>query len=281
MNRIDLWIARLAACAMFLATAAEAQTGDSGNYRLGPKDLVSVTVFEAEEFNTETRVSEQGTISIPLLGNVAATGRTANELASELKTQLEASYLTVASVSVSVKEFRSRPISVIGAVEEPGPLDYSGRWTLIEALTAAGGLTDAHGDMVYVLRTAANGLSDRAEIPVSDLMLRADPRVNIPVLSGDVINVPAAVDITVFCLGEVNQPGPAVFRSTERLTLLAAISRAGGLTDRAARDMVVKRRLPSGREEEILVNYKDIVRGRVPDFELKAGDVILVRESFF
>ncbi len=183
---------RAVSFALLLLTAvapAAAQTPASSGYRIGPKDLVEVKVFEIPELNVERRVTEFGTLSLPLIGDIPAAGLTATEFATRLKDLLEAKYVQRASVEIQVREFRSKPISVIGAVKAPGPLAFSGRWTLLEALTAAGGLDDNHGDYVYVLRRAENGLTDQVAIRVDDLMLRADPRANLPIFANDVINV--------------------------------------------------------------------------------------------
>ncbi|HTQ79641.1 MAG TPA: SLBB domain-containing protein, partial [Thermoanaerobaculia bacterium] len=143
-------------------------------------------------------------------------------------------------------------------------------------------LTESHGNVLYVLRRADNGLSDQVAIDLDDLLVRADPRVNIPLAANDLVNVPNAVDITVYCLGEVVRPGAVTFKSTERVTLLAAISRAGGLTDRAAKKILIKR-TASGitPASEIEADYKKILAGKAPDVELRQGDVIVVKESFF
>jgi polysaccharide export outer membrane protein len=200
-----------------------------------------------------------------------------------LKALLETKLLQRASLSVEVLEFRSKPISVLGAVNHPGPLEFSGRWTLLEAITAAGGLGGAHGGRIYVLRRADNGLSDQVVIDANDLLVRADPKVNIPIFANDLINVPGAVEVTIYCLGEVAQPGAIAFRSTERLTLLAAIARAGGLTDRAASRILIKRSAGAGGTagRELTADYKRILAGKDPDVELEEGDVIVVKESFF
>lgn len=250
-------------------------------YRIGPKDLLDIRVFEVPELNIERRVSEEGTISLPLIGDVPVQGLTDVELADRLKALLEAKYVQRASVAVQVREFRSRPISVIGAVRQPGNLALSGRWTLLEALSAAGGLAENHGDTIYVLRRAENGLSDQIAISVDDLMVRADLNANIPIFATDVINVPAKVQVTVFCLGEVASPGAVQFVSTERITLLTAIARAGGLTDRASKSIRVKRRDRTGRDTEIEADYKRILAGKDPDMELQSGDVVVAKESFF
>jgi protein involved in polysaccharide export with SLBB domain len=135
--------------------------------------------------------------------------------------------------------------------------------------------------VIYVLRRADNGLSDQVAIPVEDLLVRADPRANIPLLANDLINVPAAVEITVYCLGAVARPGAVSFKSTERITLLAAIARAGGLTDRAAKALRVKRADATAGTPEIEADYKRILSGKDADVELRQGDVVVVKESFF
>jgi len=269
----------LATLVLAFPTAAAPQS--ASGYRIGPKDLVEIKVFEVPELNIERRVSEEGTINLPLIGDVPANGLTDVELAARLKALLESRYVQRASVAVQVREFRSAPISVIGAVKQPGNLAFSGRWTLLEAISAAGGLTEDHGDTIYILRHSENGLSDQATVNVDELMVRADPDSNLPIFANDLINIPAKVEVTVFCLGEVAKPGAVVFQSTERITLLTAIARAGGLTDRASRKIQVKRRDRAGGDTETDVDYKRIVAGKDPDLELKSGDVVIVKESFF
>jgi polysaccharide export outer membrane protein len=281
MTRHSSTLAAIACIALAHPPVLAGQAGPSPNlYRIGPKDLIEIKVFEVPELNVELRVSEEGTIDLPLIGDVEVQGLTENELTIKLKTLLESRYIQRASVAVQVREFRSKPISVIGAVKNPGPLAFSGRWTLLEALTAAGGLAEKHGNVIYVLRTASNGLSDQIEINVNDLMVIGDPRLNIPIYANDLVNVPAPVPITIFCLGEVTHAGALQFQSNERITVLAAIARAGGLTDRASKKILIKRRDSSGREIEIEVNYKRIISGDDPDTELEPNDVVVVKRSF-
>lgn len=269
---------------MAVASAAAGRSeppASASGYRIGPRDLLRIRVFEEPDLNGERRVSDSGTIEFQPLGEVKVQGLTAGELQDKLKKALEAQYLQRASVSVELLEFRSRPISVIGAVKQPGNLPFSGRWTLVEALTAAGGLSENHGRSIYVLRRADNGLSDQIEIPVDDLLVRADPRMNVPLFANDLVNVPARVSVTVYCLGEVAHPGAVEFDGDERITLLAAIARAGGLTDRAAKRVVVRRTDRDGKTREIVADYKRIVGGREPDPTLQQGDVLVIKESFF
>jgi polysaccharide biosynthesis/export protein len=277
-----LLVAALAALAGLpgRASAADVPPVTEG-YRIGPKDLIEIKVFEVPELNVERRVSDDGTITLPLIGDVQAQGLTDTELADRLKALLESKLLQHASVNVVIREYRSRPIVVMGAVRQPGNLAFSGRWTLLEAIAAVGGLDDSNAGMIYVLRRAPNGLTDQVAISVADLMVKADPDVNIPIVANDVINVPATVDVTVFCLGQVKSPGALTFRSTDRITLLTAIARAGGLTDRASKKIQIKRRDASGKDAAIEVDYKRVVAGKDPDVALESGDVIVVKESFF
>ncbi len=260
-----------------LATAAQAQgAGPYASYRIGPMDLVSVEVLEDDSLDAETRVTEAGTIELPHVDPVTVAGLTTHEAALALGKALE-KYLQRATVTLRIIEYRSQPITLLGAVRKPGTLPFSGRWTLIDAVTEAGGLTETGGD-ILVLRRASNGLSDQILIDRRELLEHGNPDVNIPLFPNDLINVPVATDITVFLIGEVASPGAVVFRSTDRITLLAALARAGGLTGRASNKVLV-RRFESGAE--LRVNYKKLLAGSQPDVELSDGDLIIVKESFF
>lgn len=270
-----LGVALLAALAAGAAWAQEAAA-----YRIGAKDELEIRVFEVPELNVKRRVSAEGAISLPLIGDVRAAGLTEAELAQRLKSLLESRYVQRASVAVEVSEFRSKPISVIGAVKQPGALNFSGRWTLLEAITAAGGLGDGHGEYVYVMRHASNGLTDQVAIRLADLLVRADAKVNIPIFASDLINIPARVKVTIYCLGEVNSPGALVFESGERVTLLSVIARAGGLSERASNRILIKRQAPAAGERQLEAHYKRILSGKDSDLELKEGDVVVVKEAF-
>jgi polysaccharide export outer membrane protein len=280
LSAIIAWaVALLAPVSALEAQTVPVTSGADSSYRLGPKDLIEVKVFEVSELNVQVRVTEKGAVNLPLIGEVPAEGLTAKGFAARLKELLESRYVNRASVSVEVLEFRSRPITVIGAVRSPGNLAFPGRWTLIEAIAAAGGLADAHGDFAYVLRRAENGLSDQVAIRIDSLFVQGDPKANIPIFANDLINVPTTTEVTIFCLGEVLSPGALKFKSTERITVLSVIARAGGLSDRASKRLAVKRRKGESLQEEIEVDYKKILAGKEPDITLSDGDVLVVKES--
>jgi len=280
---IRAWVLAAALLGGLAGAPAAGRSAVAPGYRVGPRDLLVIRVFEMPDLNTqpEHRVSEDGTISLPPLDDVQVAGLTEAEAALKIKSLLEAKYAQRATVEVTVQEFRSRPISILGAVKNPGNLPFSGRWTLLEALTAVGGVDENHGSALYVLRRADNGLADQVAISFDDLLVRADPRVNIPLLANDLINVPAAVQVTVYCLGAVSKPGAVDFKSTERITLLAAIARAGGLTDRASKAIRIKRAEAAAGTPEVEADYKRILAGKDADVELRQGDIVVVKESFF
>jgi polysaccharide export outer membrane protein len=252
-----------------------------GEYVLGPRDLLEIRVLEVPELNLERRVSERGTIDLPLLGDFDVTGLTAMQLRERLETTLLARFVNRANVSVVIKEFSNKPVSIVGAVLRPGSLNISGRWTLLQAIAAAGGLSGAAGKKIYVLRSANNGLTDTLEVPTDELFQSGSPMWNIPIFPSDVVNVPPRQPVTVFCIGEVKTPGAQQFDVGDRISLLTALAKAGGVTDRASSSVRIRRRGTDGRDTEIRYDYKRILAGKDPDPELLPGDVILVKESFF
>ncbi len=262
---------------LFCATAS-AQTGD---YVIGSKDLLQISVLEIPDLNVERRVTDNGTIDLPLLGEFRVAGMSATEARAQLESLLRDKYVNRANVSVIVKEFANKPVSVVGAVTKPGSLSISGRLTLLQAISAAGGLDQTAGRKIFVLRRSDNGMSDTLEIKRDDLLQSTSSLWNIPILAGDVVNIPARSTVKVFCLGEVKQPGALEFDSDDRLTLLSVIAKAGGLTDRASKMMLIKRKGSDGKDIETRVNYKAVIAGKEPDPALKADDVVVVQESFF
>ncbi len=285
MNRPDRWrtVATLVMTSLLVGGAspllAQAQGGE---YRIGPRDLLEIRVLEVPELNVERRVGDEGQITLPLVGDVQIGGLTASDAADRLEAILTAKYVNRANVSVIIKEFANKPVSILGAVQTPGRLNVSGTWDLLQAISAAGGLAPNAGKKIYVLRKADNGLSDRLEIATDDLFVNPSPKWNIPIYPSDVVNIPPQTTVRVFCLGEVKSPGALEFNTDDRITLLSVIAKAGGLTDRAARGSIrIKRRGPDGKDVEQVADYKRIVSGKDVDPTLKGDDVVIVKESFF
>lgn len=268
--------------ALLLLIVLGASTADAQNsLRIGPRDQIQIRVSELPNLDSELTVAEDGTIELSVIGSVVAAGLNESELAQRLRERLEQEGLRRATVSVKVTAFKSRPVSILGAVNQPGNHYVPGRTTLLELLLDAGGLSENHGDTIHVRRRADNGLSDQIQISVEALIRDGDPVVNIPILAGDLINIPTARDIEIFFIGEIQNPGSLVFRSTEPVTLLTAIARAGGITDLASRKLRIKRGTGKKNTEEILVDYRQVLNGQIEDPQLQDGDIIIVKESFF
>lgn len=264
-----------------LIATPSAEGQDSSLYRLGPRDLVEIKVLEIPDLNVERRVGETGLITLPILGDVPVTGLTATEAATRLESLLTAQYVNRANVSVVIKEFANKPVSIVGAVQKPGFLNVSGKWDLLQAISAAGGLSASAGKKIYVIRRGESGFGDTLEIATDDLMRSSTGIWNIPIFPSDVVNIPPKSTITVYCLGEVGSPGAVTFQTDERITLLTLVSKAGGLGERASKSITIRRRQADGTDREIEVNYNDILRGRTPDVDLQADDIVIVNRSFF
>ncbi len=253
----------------------------STEYPIGPKDLLEIRVLELPELNVERRVSDGSTLDLPLLGQLSVSGMTTTQIRDRIQSLLTSKFVNRANVSVTIKEYASKPVSVVGAVQRPGSLSISGRWSLLQAISAAGGLTEAAGKRIFVLRKTENGLSDILEVKTDDLFRNNTIQWNVPLVPGDTVNIPARRMLRIFCLGEVKNAGALEFDSDDRISLLSAIAKAGGLTDRASNSIRIKRRGSDGKDAEVIVNYRRIVAGKDPDPVLKADDVLIVKESFF
>jgi polysaccharide export outer membrane protein len=275
---------RLAAVLLIVALACaslvRAQDSNANGYTIGPRDVLEIRCLELQELNVERRVSDNGTIDLPLLGQVQAAGSTAPDVRQRIADALT-KYVNQPNVTVSVKEFNNKPVSVFGAVLRPGSLSISGKWTLMQAISAAGGLTDKAGRRILVLRRADNGLSDTLEIDTEDLFQNATELWNIPILPADVINIPSRQSFTIFCLGAVRNGGAIQFETTDRVTLLSLVAKAGGLSDRASKKIRIKRRGPDGKDVEQIVDFGKVLAGEIDDPVLQPNDVIFVKESFF
>ena len=258
-----------------------AMSSGLGSYRIGPRDRLTVRVEELPNLDSEQQVADDGTITLSIIGSIEVRGLTEAELAKRIRERLLAEGLRRATVTVTVNEYRSQPVSVLGAVTRPGNHVIPGRSTLIDVLLDAGGMTEQAGSKILVRRRAANGLTDQVEIQTDDLFLAGDPKVNLPIYAGDLIHVLPVQEISIHFLGEVATAGTLTFRDNKRVTLLTAIARAGGLTETASNKLVIKREDEDGQRFEINVDYRKLLNGKTPDVELQDGDLIVVKESFF
>ncbi len=270
----------LAATVLWLSGLAAQEPPSTSPYRLGPRDRIQIQIEELEGLDQELEVADDGSITIPDLGKVDAEGLTAEQLAVRIRTQLESRGVRKATAIVSVTARSSRPVSILGAVQQPGVHHVPRRATLMEVILSAK-LAEAHGPDIIVSRRAANGLGDEVRIAVADLLETGNPRVNIPIFAGDLIRVPPARELTVYFLGAVGETGSRTYTGNKPVTLLTTLVSAGGLTETASNKILIRRLEASGERREIVVNYRRILNGDDPDIELMDGDIVSVKESFF
>ena len=250
-------------------------------YIIGPRDLLEIKVFELPEFDHTVRVSEDGSITLPLIGNIQIGGLTKDK-AEERLSELLGKYVKKAQVSIFIKEYQSSLVAIIGAVEKPGMYELVGRQTLLQMISQAGGFKDTAANEIYVLREGQDGTTASISIDLEDLMINGNQNLNIPIQANDVINVPVDKLINVYVFGEVRQPGALQVKMSNKITLLQAIAQAGGLSENATkRGVTIKRRDKSGKEINLSVNLNDIIKGKKKDIPLQEGDVVIVKQSIF
>jgi polysaccharide export outer membrane protein len=225
---------------------------------------------------------------------VRAEGLTPYQLQDKLAELLQSNGLvSTPQVSVSMKEQRSQPITVIGEVKNPMVIQATCQTTLLQALSQAGGISESAGNTVIVTRqiqsgSAAAGSGDASApaapqtftISLSDVLESGDPRFNIPLVGGDVVSVARAG--IIYVVGAVNHPGGFVMHDDRgRITTLKMLSLAGGATNTAkVKDVVILRKsADSGRREEVPVDLNKIMKLRTEDIQLQANDIMYVPDS--
>lgn len=263
------------------AYSPQTQENLAGRYKIGPKDLLEITVFELPELNQVVRVSEDGAITLPLVGRVMIEGLTIEDVEKKLAGLLEEKWLKKARVTVFIKEYQSNRVSVIGAVGKPGMYELIGKATLLQMISQAGGLTDRASSELYVWREGKNGIQDKIAINLEDLIINNNQALNIPIFPNDVINIPNDPLIHIYVFGAVRNPGALEVKLSKKITLLQAIAQAGGPAEGASKSgIIIKRKdKKTGREIKLTVNLRDIIKGKKPDIELNEGDVVYVPES--
>jgi polysaccharide export outer membrane protein len=264
------WLAcALATCGVAARAATPAPTPPAPEL-LGDGDSVRVTVFQNPDLTTEARISERGSITVPLIGEVVIAGLTSEGAAARIADRLtRGKFVVRPQVSLAVQQVRSRQVSVLGEVGKPGryPLDDVSN-SLTDVLARAGGISGEGDDNVVVVRNQS-GKETRTAIDVSQMYRNGDMSNDLRLENGDVVYVKRAPQFYLY--GQVQKAG--AYRLQSQMTVMQAIAVGGGLTPRGTlHGLRIERRSPDGRVSRVSVQPSDVVR---------ADDVIMVRERLF
>ncbi len=270
-------------CAIFLATAATAadpgwsrtsEAGVSGEYRCGPGDRLRIDVFEVEDLSGEAMVAANGSIRMPLLGAVEAGGLTPSQIETRLTGLYAEGLLRDPQIQVSVLDYGSQPVSVIGAVHSPGIYQLRGRRRLLDVLALAGGFSERVGEVVTI---SSPGDGAERQVALKPLLAGRAPELNLWVEPHDAIQVEAAS--LVYVLGSVGRPGGFPIENQERLTALQALSLAEGADGAAALKRARLIRRANDHRIEIEVNLARVLAGKDEDPTLAPNDILFVPAS--
>lgn len=266
---------------------------DYHDYKVGPEDLLEISVFGQDEISGEVRVNGQGKITMPLVGEVKVAGQPPREIEKQLFTLYkDGQILTNPQVKVLVKEYRHQRVVVSGAVAKPGAYEIIGPRTLLEIIGQAGGLSEKASDVIHVVRSQsaserAKALKVAAKEPFSPgsetividlrrLLMDGSMELNLPIKNGDVIHAPFAQN--AYVLGAVRKPGNVPVK--EKLTVAQAIALSGGLDLTLASDNVTVVRFDdNGQRIDLKYNLKQVIQEGAPEHLVKQNDIIFVEES--
>jgi polysaccharide export outer membrane protein len=268
-------------CGAFAAAQA-------GSYILGIDDRIVIQALHVEEIGeSPATIDASGNISLPFVGSIKAAGLTTTELKDDITKRL-ARFYHDPDVRVTVSDYRSQPVSVIGSVKTPGIYQLHGKTTLIEMLSTAGGVMPEAGYRVQITRqldcgriSGAETARDVGDASVADLNLGAvlgakEANTNVTICPNDVIAVPKAK--LVYVIGEVQKAGGFVLDEQETMSVLKALSMAEGLRRTAGPKNAKILRPNGGATErlEIPVNLSEVLQGKKPDLEMRADDILVI-----
>lgn len=258
-------------CAWLALAAAEA-LAPTDAYRLGPGDVIDIAVFEIEELSKPAVVAPDGTVTLPLVGVVSLGGLSTRQAGERLRALYANNLIRDPQIAVSVREYHSEPVAVLGAVARPGIYQLRGRRRWSEVLALAGGLAPEAGSEITIVRPRPGG---------ADQILTAalgDPIVQNPWIEAhDTVRVAKAG--VVYVVGEVGRAGGFPLKDQEAITVLKALSLAAGLRPTAAPQKARIIRTTGGVRQEVPVRVGDILGGRAPDLTLGPEDILFLPHS--
>ena len=273
-------MARALVAALMVLSAASlsarqqtAQPVAATDYVVGPADVLVITSYDQDDLSGRFAVENDGTFTFPMVGRVSVGGKTLREVEAALEALLvERGFFKNPEITVTVDQYRSQKIFVLGEVRKPGVYTLSGMMRLVEALALADSMLPTAGSEIVIIPASDRGTStgdkEVTRVDLDDLE-SGQISANMTLHDGDTILVPRAENVYVF--GQVKNPG-AYPRQQDDMTVLQALSLAGGVTDRGATGRIEIVRLVDGERHEIEVDFGD---------QVLAGDTIIVPERYF
>ena len=254
---------------LLLAIVSGQVSAQSMREVIGPGDTVRITAYRNPDLTTEARLSDEGKLNVPLVGEISLRGLTPDQAAKRIADRLKSGkYVLDPQITVTVVQARSRLVSILGFVNSPGRYELDGISAKISDVIAMAGGLDPNASDKIVLHPSGAGKSEPVIVDLSSI-IQGDSSRNIEVRGGDSIFVPRASVVYVY--GEVQKGG--AYRIEPDMTVMQAISLAGGITPRGSESRVqIRRKGSDGKWKQFSVKLTDAVS---PD------DVIYVREGLF
>lgn len=268
----------VASCIVPANLSGQEAAADAEGYQVGIGDVIDVMTFGHDEISGEFTIQPSGVIIFPLLGAVPVSGRTPAEVGAVLESLLEKDYYVDVQLKVEMKVFASQPVTLLGEIQNPGTYYLEGRTSLTDLLAKAGGLKPTAGptlELRHVTRVDGEGPPPPLVFATAEI-LSGEAGRDVVLQAGDVLSV--AAKKLYFITGEVARPGQ--YEITLGMTLMQAISQAGGVGKFASQSLEVHR-LINGEKEILSFDLAHIRKGRVADPAIEAGDVIYVNRRFF
>jgi polysaccharide export outer membrane protein len=273
-------------------SAAPAAAPTPSTYLLGPDDQIIIQGPEMDEIvNKPYRIDPDAYVSLPMLGRIKAGGLTIGDFERELN-RAASKYVRNPQLVASVAEFHSQPISVVGAVNQPGAQQLQGKKTLMQVISMVGGFRTDAGNTLSIARelqwgplplpnatTDPTGKYSVAEISIPELLQEKTPQLNILVMPNDVITIP--VSDTVYVVGDVHKPGGFLLGEHKNMTVLQAVAMAEGVsgTSDSKHSRIIHHAADPQLRSETPVNVKLILAGKQQDLPLDGGDILFVPGS--
>jgi polysaccharide export outer membrane protein len=260
---------------------SEPTAGNLPMQKIGANDLIAISVYDAPELTRAVRVSATGLISVPMLHEkIQAEGLMPSDLEVAIGDALKAEDVLVDPlVTVTITEYHSRPISVMGSVKRPITFQADAPVTLLDALARAEGLTLEAGPVILLTQPGRDGDSTPRvqRISVNALIDAASPELNVKLTGGEEILVPALG--RVFVVGNVKRPGAFSLRDAGEGTVLQMVALAEGLTPFSAKLAYIYRRAQDGSRTEVPVELESILKRKHADVAVLADDILYIPDN--